>query len=324
MRGRFTQGICLLTEGQTTIEDLKAALKEHGFEIVRERPAEGDWQYSGAGVTVAFRPDVNGYVAVDVVNQPWPDGMGDKRVDSRTFAAWSTGFFGPFTFPGGLKRARQHNWSWKPASTIAMGHRGFIRIRMSYVFGATDKDAPLWPQDCDPVAEMMFITRMALALLQAPGVICYFNPNGEVLRDRTSFIELWDRFSKLNESATGKDKTPPLPLWMNIRFGKLGEDLLFMDTVGNQQLQINDLETIFRTGDYRPADVDFHLRNITDYLRRGAELKSGESIDGPGDQDLSWTLETHGEGLLPPPRPVVRLSPKAYCAQIRQVLADEG
>ena len=66
------------------------------------------------------------------------------------------------------------------------------------------------PEDYDPVSEMMFLSRAVMALLKAPGVICYFNPNGEVLRDDEAFCEVWD--------ACIQQQKLPLPLWLNIRF----------------------------------------------------------------------------------------------------------
>src|SRR5690348_2616153 len=189
-KGFFTQGVSLLTNGQTTIEAVKAALCQRGFEIAREAPAQENWAFGGPTLVVPFLPDVNGDVAVDVVNQPWPDSMGDPKSDAITFAAWSMGHFGPSAFPGSLARARQHAWAWQPAQTVSDGHRGFIRLRTSYVFGA-GKDAPVMPADYDPVAELLFLSEAATALLEAPGVLCYFNPNGEVLRDDASFREVW-------------------------------------------------------------------------------------------------------------------------------------
>jgi hypothetical protein len=64
-------------------------------------------------------------------------------------------------FPGGLARARQHAWSWPAGRAIAEGHRGFLRIRLSYVFGTTD-NAPICPADYDAVAEMIFLSRGVL------------------------------------------------------------------------------------------------------------------------------------------------------------------
>ncbi|MBL8818555.1 MAG: hypothetical protein JNL58_21180 [Planctomyces sp.] len=78
-KGFFTQGVSLLTNGQTTIDSLKSALRQHGFEIVKESPAQENWAFGGASLIIAFRPDVNGYVSVDLVNHPWPDSMGDPK-----------------------------------------------------------------------------------------------------------------------------------------------------------------------------------------------------------------------------------------------------
>src|SRR5262245_343350 len=104
-KGFFSQGVCLLTDGQTVLEDIRSALEERDFEIVKEAPAQKDWQFGGPAFVVAYLPKVNGFASVDVINQAWPDAMGDPKSDTQTFAAWSMGFFGPFAFPGGLARA---------------------------------------------------------------------------------------------------------------------------------------------------------------------------------------------------------------------------
>ncbi|MBX7104705.1 MAG: DUF4261 domain-containing protein [Gemmataceae bacterium] len=315
-KGLFTQGVSLLTNGQTTIENIKAALLQQGFEIAKQVPAQENWAFGGPTLVVAFLPDVNGYVAVDVVNEPWPDSMGDPKSDSITFAAWSMGHFGPLAFPGSLARARQHAWAWQPAQSIPEGHRGFIRLRTSYVFGA-NKDTPVMPADYDPVAELMFLSEAATALLKAPGVLCYFNPNGEVLRDYASFRQVWD-------PCTAKQKLP-LPLWMNIRFFNLSEKLGFMDTVGNGQLEIQDVEAVFPFAKYDPGDIDYYLRNVTLYLLGlDCEMMSGEEIDGPGENNLSWTMEVLDQGVIDPPRRVLRLYPKASATAVREALSAVG
>jgi hypothetical protein len=316
-KGFFTQGVCLLTNGQTTIDDIRSALRQQRFEIVKERPArEEDWALGGPTLVVAFLPEVNGYAAVDVVNRPWPDSMGDPKSDSMTFAAWSMGHFGPLAFPGSLARSRQHAWAWRPARTISEGHRGFIRLRISYVFGG-NKNTPVMPADYDPVAEMMFLSRAVIALLRVPGVICYFNPNGEVLRDYESFREVWD--------ACTEQQKLPLPLWMNIRFFNLGETLGFMDTVGNGQLETRDVEAAFPSAGYDPGDVDYYLRNVTHYLLDfDGEMQSGEEIDGPGETNLSWTMEVLDQGVVQPPRRVLRLYPKVSSKAVRQALSVLG
>lgn len=276
-------------------------------------PAQGNAWFGGPGVVIAFRPEVNGYAAVDVVNQSWPDAMGDPKSDRLTFGAWAVGQFGPFAFPGCLSRAGQHAWSWGPGRTIAEGHRGFIRIRTSYVFGTKD-NAPIFPEGYDPLAEMMFVSRAVFFLFEVPGVICYFNPNGEVLRNSASFRELWE--------DCRKQEKLPLALWMNIRFFTLNEKLGFMDTVGNSQLEIRDVEGIFPKVKYDPGKVDYYLRNVTHYLLDlGRELQTGEAIDGPDEDDLSWTMEVLDDGVIDPTRRVLRLYPKANRRDVREALA---
>lgn len=315
-KGMFTQGISLLTNGQTTITDLKSALGRRGFEIVKESPAQENWAFGGPTLIIAFLPQINGYLAVDVVNQPWPDAMGDPKSELQIFGAWSMGNFGPFAFPGSLARAQQHAWIWKLAESVAEGHQGFIRVRISYVFGSNN-EVLVFPKDYDPIAEMTFLNRAVLAIFEAPGVLCYFNPNGEVLRDFGAFREICD-------ACTAQEQLP-LPLWMNIRFFNLSEELGFMDTVGNGQLEINDIEAIFPTDEYDPGDVDYYLRNVTHYLLDSdREMHTGEQIDGPGENNLSWTMEVLDQGLVDPPRRVLRLFPKESSEAVTNALSAIG
>lgn len=313
-KGMFTQGVSLLTNGETTIDHLKAALVQQGFDVVKELPASEHRAFGGPTLILAFLPEVNGYVSVDVVNESWPDAMGDPKQDWMTFGAWSMGHFGALAFPGNLVRAQQHSWTWQPGRTIAEGHQGFVRVRTSYVFGAND-DSPVLPEGYDPVAEMMFISRVVLAIFQAPGVICYFNPNGEVLRDEASFLDLWN--------VCLEEKKLPLPLWMNIRFFNLSEQFGLMDTVGNGQLDIRDVEAIFPKATYDPGDIDYYLRNVTHYLLElDCEIQTGEEIDGPGERNLSWTIEVLDQGVIEQPRQVLRLYPKASSNAIQKALAN--
>jgi hypothetical protein len=67
-KGLFTQGVSLLTNGQTTLDNVKSALRRQGFDIFKEAPAQENWAFGGPTLVIAFRPDVNGYAAVDVVN----------------------------------------------------------------------------------------------------------------------------------------------------------------------------------------------------------------------------------------------------------------
>lgn len=313
-KGLFTQCACLLTDGQVVRDQIRTALANN-FEIAKEVPAGNDWRFGGPALIVPFRPEVNGYGAVDVVGQVWPDSMGDPKTDPMTFGAWALGQFGPLTYPGGLARAGQHAWAWAPAGTIAAGHRGFIRVRTSYGFGLPD--TPVIPQGYDPLAEMHFLNRAVIALLEVPSILCYFNPSGEVLRDRDSFGDVW--------GACIEQEKLPLPLWMNIRFFRLNEGLGFMDTVGNGQLDTPDVEALFPSARYRPADMDYYLRNVTHYfLDTDREIKTGEAIDGPGENNLTWTIEVLENGLVPPPRRVLRVYPIADRKVIQAAVATAG
>ena len=135
-----------------------------------------------------------------------------------------------------------------------------------------------------------------------------------MLRDSSSFKKVWD--------ACIEQQVMPLPLWMNIRFFNLSEKLGFMDTVGNGQLEIRDIEAVFPLGQYDPGDIDYYLRNVTHYLLGlDREMKSGEAIDGPGESNLSWALEMLDRGVIEPPRRVLRLYPKASSKEVRDTLA---
>src|SRR5262245_55321548 len=104
-KGYFSQGMMLLTDGTTTIDDVKAALEAKEYEVVKRLKPKEHWQFGGPMLLVAYEPEDNGYAAIDIVDHTWPDSMGDPKTDSMTFGAWSTGQFGPYAFPGGLERA---------------------------------------------------------------------------------------------------------------------------------------------------------------------------------------------------------------------------
>jgi len=312
-KGLFTQCLCLLTDGRTTVEDVRAALKAADFKVLKRAKPQKDWQLGGPILVVNYRPEVNGFAAVDLVERPWPDEMGDPKADAKTFGAWGAGHFGPLAFPGGLARAGEHSWAWEAGRAIGAVHRGFIRLRTSYVF-STKGDAPLIPQDYDSLAELMFLSRAVVAVLDVPGILCYFNPNGEVLRDAAGFREMWD--------ACQEQKKTPLPLWTNIRFFNLDQKLGFMDTVGNGQLDVPDVEAVYPKGKYSPSTIDNYLRNVTHYLLGlDRKMQTGETIDGPGEREQSWTTEVVKDGTIAPPRRVVRLYPKERHEAVQEALA---
>ena len=74
--------------------------------------------------------------------------------------------------------------------------------------------------------------------------------------------------------------------------------------------------------EYEPGDIDYYLRNVTHYLLGlDRELQTGEEIDGPGESNLSWTMDVIPERTIEPPRRVLRLYPKANRKLVQEALA---
>lgn len=296
-KGMFTQGICVLLDRAPSLDQLESALGD--FDIYGRHDTYEAWEFGGPTLIVGYRPDANGFVAIDVVDRSWPDDMGDPKEETMIFGAWTMGHFGPFTYPGSLERAAQQCWGWESGSAMPEEHKAFIRIRSSYAFGAQDDD-PIMPSDYEPLAELEFVTDLAVSLLDVPGALCYFNPNGEILRDVQTLRETL---------SYGRSKgIPPLDAWSNIRLFKVDPDWVLMDTVGNDQLDIPDVEACFHSDPYDLAHVDNLLRNVSLYLlQHGEVFDDGDTIDGPGN--VTWRAKRFEQGICDPPRRVLRLFP---------------
>jgi hypothetical protein len=180
------------------------------------------------------------------------------------------------------------------------------------VFGG-DPKAPIRPKDYEPLPELEFLTRIVQALLKIPGTLCYFNPGGEVLRDGDSLAEMLQ--------ACAEAATPPLSAWCNIRFFKLNDAWFGMDTVGNGQLDLPDLEVVFPIAEYEPGRMDTYLRDVSLYLlsKGGEVLKGGDKIDGPGETHLSWHVARSDKPIVNPPRSVIQLVPTKHQSEIAQL-----
>jgi len=313
-KGLFTQCVCLLTDGRPSIDDIKRSLPSLGVTSAKDVVASEHHEFSGPAIVIPYRPEVNGYVAVDVVDQAWPDAMGDPQTDAVTFGAWSMGQFGPFTFPSGLARATQHAWNSPQCKALAASHRGYIRLRMSYVFGSSS-ELQLLPADYEASAELSFLLNIVKALMSIDGVLCYFDPGGEVLSDRLVFDQIF--------SGCLQQHKLPLALWSNIRLWNLDNEFGCMDTVGNQQLDGADIEAIYPKAAYSPTEIDYFLRNVTQYLLESKpEFRTGQSIDGPGESNLSWVVHVAEEPLVVPPRPTIRLCPADDFARVQRAIAS--
>ncbi|MFO0863212.1 MAG: DUF4261 domain-containing protein [Gemmataceae bacterium] len=296
-KGTFTQTFTVLLERPVSIEAVARCIS--AFPIARRAPAAESWPMGEASLLLPFRPEANGMVIIDVVNHPWPDGMGDPQADPTLFGAWAMGNFGPFAFPGGLQHASQHAWAWEEGREVAGKHQAFVRMRLSYVFGADDA-APALPLDYKPLDELQFLTDLLVPILNLPEALCYFNPNGEVLRDR-NFVEGVLEFSR-------ERGLPPLDLWSNIRFFRLEDNWLMMDTVGNAQLDLPDLEACFVASTYDLEEIDVFLRATTSYLlEEGDIIESEDTIKGPGRK--TWVAHRCEDSYSTPPRRVIRLIP---------------
>lgn len=296
-KGMFTQGVCVLLQCPVPLDAIAAALA--GFDIRKRIDASEQWEFGGPTLIVAYRPEINGFVSVDIVGHRWPDHMGDPKKETMIFGAWSMGHFGPFGFPGGLQRAAQQSWAWKPGRTIADRHNPFIRIRSSYAFGAADDD-PIIPSEYEPLPELEFVTKLASSLLDLPDALCYFNPNGEVLRDRDGLRET------LNYGWA--NNLPPLDAWSNVRMFNINAQWSLMDTVGNGQLDIPDTEACFHSESFDFNHVDRFLRNVSLYvLNNGEVVKNGDTMDGPGG--FRWQSRQFNNGICDPPRRVLRWLP---------------
>jgi hypothetical protein len=296
-RGFFSQGVCLLLSRPVSLDELEPLLVE--FEIAGRNDDASAGKMSGPSLTISFRREVNGCVVVDLQNERWPDGMGDPKTDFDVFGAWTMGHYGPFTYPGNLLRATQQAWTWKEAAATAEQHQAFLRIKSSYVAGA-GPDAKILPPDYEPVPELEFVVRVAVALSRHPAVLAYFNPGGEVLLPPAMVVDQLT-FSR-------DQKLPALDVWSNVRLFNPNNGWLFMDTIGMEQIDIPDHEACFPKGGYEANDVANMLRNVCLYrMQRGDVLQDGNTMDGPGG--IRWRVFHVEESLAPRPRRVLRWFP---------------
>jgi hypothetical protein len=312
-RGFFTGSAMILMERAPAMKEVQSAL--HEFPILGVRPMqEGAGWMGGETLVLDFSPENNGKVAIDVVNQPWPDQMGDPKTDMNLFGAWSMGMFGPGVFPGNLARAIQQPWASEVAADLASGHAAFVRMRSSYVLGA-DANAKILPQDYDAPGELMYLTRVARKLMRLPGALCYFNPNGETLHTLASMEDCLRRYRE--------EDVWPTDVWCNVRMFKLDVGWTLMDTIGLDQFFLSDLEACFQTERIDPGEVAAFLRNVAQYLiDRGNVIEDGHTVDGPGR--VKWQCRSCEEGLGPVPRPTMRFFPQDGTRAPRDLMKRKG
>ncbi len=294
MKGFYTQGLTVLFSDAPDLGVLRMSVEREGFRVVSVEDAS-DWiEMEGAAITVEWRPEANGQCLVDVVESPWPDDLGDPQESPQLFSAWTMGAFGPHAYPGALERARQFGCPPETADKVTP-HSAFVRLRITYVFGA-GKDAPIAPSDHEPLAELQWLFRLVLAVMDTPGALLYFNPNSEVLMTRD------DLAAHLESSANAK--VLPLMAIAKSRLFSVEEGWQMVDTVGMTQLGLPDHEIALPPGPSVPPDEAIRFAwNVALYLSEsGSRIETGHTADGPGEQP--WRAENREQSCFTPPRGV--------------------
>ncbi|MBI3724557.1 hypothetical protein HY251_11470 [bacterium] len=298
MKGLFTQSTCVLLDREGEIGAIERALSSVDGEFLRSeaRSTASAWVGKGTQLVLSFLPERSGHVVVDIVNRPWPDGMGDPKKSPTLFAAWGTGQFGPCVFPGGLDRACA-SLSWTEGKPLAAAHKAFVRLRTTYALGA-EAGSPALPEGYEPVPELLLLTELAQVLLGIKGAIAYWNPSGESIRSAAQVEEALKRHEA--------DGSLPLELWTNVRSRKGGEGEIVMDTVGMEQLDVCDHEAFFKEGELDPGEVESFLRMVSLDALRKTDQSQGAMI-GPGNKP--WRPRRLDESRAPPRRKVFRWAP---------------
>ena len=300
----YTQGVCVLVDAAPSLSVVAGALSD--FRVMRETaPSEEpqSWAFAGPSVIVDYRSDVNGVVQVDIVNQHWPDAMGEPSGAAATiFGAWSMGHFGPCTFPGALERGLQHAYAWPGAREVAPRHTAFLRVRSSYVFGASGS-FPIQPADYDPIDELRFVSEVQLALAGLPGFLAMFNPNGELLLPAERVEEC------IHRDARGEALA--VDAWANVRMfrpSRDGEAWMLYDTVGMGQLDVCDHQATLPRDHESTPHVPGLLYSIAEYdaQNRGVMGPDDTATDSGG---CLWRAHEGGDALVVPPRRAVYWSP---------------
>lgn len=303
-RGFFIQGAAVLLAEPLSLADLTRALRNLKPLAPREEPTSDPWISAPRSVLVPFRPEANGYLLVEALDAAWPDGMGDPQTDPTLFGAWSLGAFGPFVFPQSLQRAQRMAaaFTWKEAPAAVARHRAFIRIKSSYVLGNVGSKAPICPEDYESLPECMFMLQLVAALMELPSALAYFNPNGEVLAGREELQH--------SLSFHARQLLPPLDMLANIRLFEApgAEGWRLMDTLGMEQLDVDDMEACYPFREISGGEVHSFLRNATDYVREsGPIIQHRDTMDGPGER--VWRAYHAVESLAPRPRATIRWFP---------------
>ncbi|HEX2077913.1 MAG TPA: DUF4261 domain-containing protein [Longimicrobium sp.] len=307
LKGLYSQSACVLLTESAALEALMEVLAPWGPRTLDD---PGDhWAFATRpALILSGEPELPRLVEVDVVAERWPDAMGAGPGDE-VFDAWVSQAFGPYAWPGGLRRAALHSWSWEDAPAAVDRHGAFIRIRCVHASALHEGLDP--GGTYDPLDELALVTEVADALMAVPGALGYFNPNGEVLRDRDGLQTALDHAARIG--------FPPVTAWCNVRGMNLPGGWAMLDVVGNGQFGLPDLEVCFPAGTRDNAEVLNFAYQITGYLiQHGEVIDAGDTMDGPGES--VWQVRRFRTPLSDLPRHVLCFVPQGASAPPDAVL----
>jgi hypothetical protein len=295
----FVETMVLLLRSAPTLDEIKSVLGDFKINKVRNQGID-TWEHCGPALFLEYREEYFGQYVIDIVDRPWPDELDYDKPDTKLHKAWREGCFGISTCPGALERAAEQSWVWPEGREQIKQAKAFLRVRTTFMLDRDEEfEEDDWiPEDYDAPEELMEIHTIVSALFNLPQVICYFNPQGEVLRDAKSFEEADDLYYD--------NELPALELWCNVRLFRVNEEWTMMDTVGNSQIGVPDLEAVFFADAYSPAEVDELLRLTTMCFLENPDF-DGESMQD--EKGTTWKMTHHADSICDPPRQVVRLIP---------------
>jgi hypothetical protein len=302
----FTQSAYIFLDRPLTADKVHIALSDRGVSITRHEAGTDLLTAATASVVleVTFQPQEQVSVLVDSMNCPWPDRVLKK--DPVLFVSWHAGAFGRFVYPGCLERALQECRTWPGAKKAAERHTALLRLRVTHKkdpkalweSGGAEKNRHLFE-------ELVFLTRLLVALDGLPGVLGYFFPGGEALCSREMLVEIWKYYTD-----NGCRPFDLWVMWTNRRLGRTPEepDWAMIDVVGLHQVGTTDLEACFQHAHYQPIQMANWLLNIGSYLyENGPIIEDGHTLTGPGS--INWQAHNYESSLQFPPRPVLCLRP---------------